>query len=153
MPHVTLYTDGSWKKGYMAGGWACLMTCGPHIKLIADGEQNTTNNRQELTAILRGLQNLVCPCAVTIISDSQYAVNCINKWIAGWDRNGWKNSDGDPVSNIDILVQIKDLMKIHQVRAKWIKAHTNRKGIDYLGNATVDTFAQLSSTGMFEKYN
>lgn len=153
MPHVTLYTDGSWKKGYMAGGWACLMVCGPYIKLIADGERDTTNNRQELTAILKGLQNLTCPCSVTIISDSQYAVNCINKWMEGWDRKGWTNSEGDPVSNRDILVQIKDLMKIHQVRARWIKAHTNRKGIDYLGNATVDAFAQLSSTGLFEKYN
>ena len=71
----------------------------------------------------------------------------------GWDRKGWTNSEGDPVSNMDILVQIKDLMKIHQVRARWIKAHTNRRGIDYLGNATVDAFAQIGSTGLFEKYN
>ena len=147
MHHVTLYTDGSWKKKYQAGGYACLMVCGPHWKIIANGEQNTTISRAELSAVLIGLQSLTEPCNVTIYSDSQYTVNAINKWIAAWDKNGWKTVARDPVANQDLLIPIRNEMLRHDVTAVWIKAHTNRKGIHYLGNACVDVFAQFGSEG------
>lgn len=147
MPHVTLYTDGSWKKSYQAGGWACLMVCGPYWKLVANGEPEITINRAELTAVLVGLESLTEPCSVTVYSDSSYTVNAINKWIAAWEQNGWKTVSKDPVANQDILMRLREQMYRHQVVAHWIKAHTNRKGLHYLGNACVDTFAQLGSEG------
>lgn len=147
MPHVTIYTDGSWKKNCAAGGWACLMVCGPYWRLIADGERDITVNRAELTAVLKGLESLTCPCSVDIISDSMYTVNCINKWIAAWEANGWRTVSGDPVQNQDILYKLKNQMLRHQVIAYWVKSHTNRTGIRYLGNAVVDSFAQAGSMG------
>lgn len=149
MPHVTIYSDGSYKKSYNAGGWACMLVCGPHWKVVAAGEKEITVNRAELTAVLRALEQLTCPCTVDIISDSMYTVNCINKWIHVWENNQWITQSGDEVSNQDLLFKIRDLMYVHQVKAHWVKAHTRRRGEKYLGNAVVDAFAQMGSTGKF----
>lgn len=149
MPHVVIYSDGSFKKTYNAGGWSCLLSCGPYWKLIAAGETEITVNRAELTAVLRALEELTCPCSVDIYSDSMYTVNCINKWINAWEKNNWMSQAGEHVANQDLLFKIRDLMFIHQVKAHWIKAHTRHKGEHFLGNAAVDTFAQMGSFGKF----
>lgn len=148
LPHVTIYSDGSYKKKYNAGGWACLLTCGPHWRMIADGEREITISRAELTAVLKALQQLTCPCEVEIFSDSTYTVNCINKWIAAWEENNWRTQTKEPVANQDLLFQIRDMMRVHMIRAHWVKSHTKRKGEHYLGNAVVDCWAQFGSEGL-----
>ena len=149
MPHVTIYSDGSYKKRYGAGGWSCLLSCGPYWKLIAAGEKEITVNRAELTAVLKALEELTCPCSVDIFSDSMYTVNCINKWIKVWEQNNWISQANEPIANQDLLFKIRDNMYKHQVRAHWVKSHTHRKSEQYLGNAAVDTFAQMGSIGKF----
>ncbi len=148
MPNVTIYTDGSFKKSYNAGGWSCMLVCDGQWKIIADNTPNTTINREELTAVIAGLQQLTCPCDVTIISDSQYTVNCINKWIKAWSLNGWITRNRTPVINQDLLLMIQQFKQIHNIKATWIKAHTKRKGINYIGNSVVDRFAQYGSEGL-----
>ena len=142
MNEVLMYTDGSLRPGGI-GGWSCLLILPNHRwVLYCDRVKDTTINRMELMAMYRGLSALDQPAKVLIISDSQYAVNCINSWIELWRKKNWVNSQGKPVSNLDLLQKLDQLIQRHQVKARWIKAHTNRQGIDYLGNDCVDWFAQ-----------
>ena len=146
MPDVTIYTDGSWKNRIQAGGWACLMVSGPYWQVISGGEQFTTISRMELPAVVNALSCLIVPCEVTVVSDSMYTVKSINEWIYNWNKNGWKTSQGKPVENQDLLrVIMQYIVTRHKVKAKWIKSHTRRTGVHYLGNGCVDWFAQYNA--------
>lgn len=145
MPYVTIYTDGSWRNTTKKGGWATLVVCGPHWKVISDVIVNTTIPRMELTSVIKGLQLLSMPCKVTVISDSQLIVNTINLWLDRWVSNGWKTYKGASVMNQDLLTTLYQLKQVHMVDAVWVRAHTKNKDIDSLGNAVVDEFAQIQT--------
>lgn len=145
MPDVLIYTDGSWKSRIQAGGWSCLMVSGPYWQILSGFTGNTTISRMELTAVATALESLNTPCNVTVVSDSQYVVKSINEWIRNWYHNNWKTSKKTTVDNVDLMMRIATQMLTHNVRARWIKAHTRRKGIDYLGNGCVDWFAQYNA--------
>src|SRR5690606_19684087 len=102
MSEVVIYTDGACKGNPGPGGWGALLLAGGHEKEIFGGEPHTTNNRMELTAVIRALQTLTRACPVAIHTDSQYVKNGIETWIHGWRRNGWKTADRKPVKNADL---------------------------------------------------
>ena len=110
MKTVTIYTDGACSGNPGPGGWA------------------TTNNRMELTAVIRALEQLKEPCAVELWSDSKYVIDALEKgWAKGWQARGWVKSDKKPALNPDLWQQLLDLTEIHTLRCHWVKGHAENE--------------------------
>lgn len=125
MKHVDIFTDGACQGNPGPGGWAAILRFGRHEKEFACGEPNTTNNRMEMLAAIRGLQALKESCEVDLYSDSQYLVNAIVKgWIRGWQNNGWRTASKDPVKNIDLWEELLTQMERHKVRFHHVYGHS-----------------------------
>ncbi len=124
MKTVTLYTDGACSGNPGPGGWGAILEYNGREKELSGGEDNTTNNRMELTAVIRGLQALKEPCIVELYSDSKYVIDGLSKgWAEGWRKNGWKKADKKPALNPDLWEQLLDLVNRHQVHYHWVKGH------------------------------
>jgi ribonuclease HI len=100
--HVILFTDGSCLGNPGPGGWAYLLRCGSVEKELSGTESHTTNNRMELQAVIAGLSALKEPCAVRVVTDSQYVQRAMTRHLARWIARGWVNSRGVLVSNRDL---------------------------------------------------
>ena len=97
MKHVDIYTDGACRGNPGKGGWGAILVYGKYERELSGGERETTNNRMELLAAIEGLSALKEPCAVTLYSDSKYLVDAfVEGWVYGWQKKGWKKSDGKP---------------------------------------------------------
>lgn len=123
MKSVEIFTDGACKGNPGPGGWAALLRMGPHEKEISGSEPQTTNNRMEMMAVLRGLKALTQPCDVTIFSDSRYVIDGMTKWIHGWRRNGWINASKKPVRNADLWQDLAEAAAAHTIRWEWVRGH------------------------------
>ena len=129
-PQVILYTDGACAGNPGPGGWGAILQYEGREKELAGGEENTTNNRMELTAVIKGLEALKQPCRVDVHSDSRYIVDAINKgWLESWMAQGWrrgkgaKKGRGAPVLNVDLWQRLVDLLQVHQVEFHWVPGH------------------------------
>lgn len=120
---VTIHTDGACKGNPGPGGWGALLAFGDNEKELFGGEPQTTNNRMELTAVIRALEALTRGCDVDLYTDSQYVKNGIQSWIHGWKKNGWKTSARKPVKNVDLWQQLDALREKHEVHWHWVKGH------------------------------
>jgi ribonuclease HI len=125
---IVIYTDGACKGNPGPGGWGALLRAGAREKEIFGGERHTTNNRMELTAVIRALESLKQPSEVAIYTDSQYVKNGIETWIHGWKRNGWKTADRKPVKNAELWRELDALVRRHDVAWHWVKGHANDEG-------------------------
>lgn len=124
MKTVTIYTDGACSGNPGPGGWGAILQYGAHEKEIAGGERNTTNNRMELTGVIRALQLLKEPCCVELYSDSKYVIDALEKgWAKSWRAKHWVKSDKKPALNPDLWEQLLDLCETHTVRTHWVKGH------------------------------
>lgn len=124
MKQVIIYTDGSCKKNPGPGGWAAILEYKGTKKEIFGGEPDTTNNRMELTAVIKSLSSLTEPCEVTLYSDSKYVVDSIEKgWVFGWKKKNWIKSDKSPALNRDLWEQLLLLLQKHKVSLIWVKGH------------------------------
>lgn len=138
---VTIYADGACRGNPGPGGWGALLQAGGAEKELWGGETPTTNNRMELTAVIRALEALKRPTAVTIFTDSQYVQKGISAWIHNWKRNGWRTSDKKPVKNADLWQALDKLVQLHVIRWEWIKGHAGHAGnerADRLANRGID---------------
>lgn len=126
LPHVELYTDGACSGNPGPGGWAFVLKHPASKKeLEASGaEAETTNNRMELMAVIRGLEALKAPSLVDLYSDSQYVLNGLKEWMASWKKRGWRTADKKPVKNIDLWQELDALQATHQLRFHWIRGHS-----------------------------
>jgi ribonuclease HI len=121
---VTIYTDGGCSPNPGPGGYGIVLIFGDQRRELSGGYRNTTNNRMELTAAIRGLQALKEPCDVTLFSDSQYVVNGISKgWARKWKSKGWIKADKRPAENTDLWEDLINLCDTHTVRFEWIRGH------------------------------
>ena len=128
MENVTIYTDGACSGNPGPGGWGALLMYKDTKKEISVGKKDTTNNVMELTAVIEGLKLLKFPCKVKLYSDSAYVVNGFNqKWIYGWIKNGWKNSNKEPVKNKELWQELYDLTKVHEVEFIKVKGHADNE--------------------------
>jgi ribonuclease HI len=123
---VTIYTDGACSHNPGPGGWAAVLLYKEHRREISGGERETTNNRMELTAVIKALEALKEPCRVKLHSDSAYIVNCFQKkWHEKWEKNGWMTSGKKPVENKDLWQRLLQLTKKHQVEFVKVKGHSD----------------------------
>ena len=124
MKTVTLYTDGACSGNPGPGGWGAILLYGEHERELSGGEKSTTNNRMELTAVIRGLESLKEPCAVDLWSDSKYVIDALTKgWARGWRARGWVKADKKPALNPDLWGRLLELCEIHAVTCHWVKGH------------------------------
>ena len=124
MKTIDIFTDGACKGNPGPGGWGAILRMGNHEKELSGGEADTTNNRMEMTAVIRALKALNEPCAVTIHTDSRYVIDGMTKWIEGWKRKGWLNASKQPVRNQDLWHDLIEAVLHHQIEWQWIKGHT-----------------------------
>ncbi len=126
MKTVTLYTDGACSGNPGPGGWGAILEYNGVRKEFSGGEPNTTNNRMELTGVIRGLSALKEPCVVELYSDSKYVIDALQKgWARGWQKRGWIKSDKKPALNPDLWEQLLQLTEIHTLHYHWVKGHAD----------------------------
>lgn len=137
---IYIYSDGACKGNPGPGGWGALLVTDGHRKEICGGEANTTNNRMEMTAVIRALESLKRPSTVEVHTDSQYVQKGISEWMAGWKRRNWRTADGKPVKNQDLWLQLDALSQLHRIEWKWVRGHnghTENERADELANQGV----------------
>lgn len=138
---IEIWADGGCRGNPGPGGWGVLLRAGRHEKELWGGEPATTNNRMELTAVIRALEAMKRPVRARIHTDSQYVQKGISEWIHGWKRNGWKTSDKKPVKNADLWQQLDTLAAQHRLEWLWVRGHAGDPGnerADSLANRGID---------------
>ena len=128
MKQINIYTDGACSGNPGPGGWGAILEYKGLKKELSGGEKSTTNNRMELTAVIKGLGMLKEPCDVTVYSDSQYCVDAfLQGWVYGWQRNGWRTSGKDEGKNVDLWQALLAAMKPHNVTFVKVKGHSDNE--------------------------
>jgi ribonuclease HI len=126
---VVIHTDGACKGNPGPGGWGALIEHDGSVVELSGGEHATTNNRMEMTAVIRALESLDGDTAdVDLYTDSQYVKNGIETWIHGWKRNGWRTADRKPVKNADLWRILDTLAARHRIRWHWVRGHNAHPG-------------------------
>jgi len=144
MNQVEIYTDGACKGNPGPGGWGVLLRSGATRKELYGGEPGTTNNRMELMAVIRALEALKRPCAVTLYLDSQYVLKGITEWLPGWKAKGWKTASRQPVKNAELWRRLDELVAGggHVIDWRWVRGHNGDPGnerADALANMGVES--------------
>lgn len=138
---VEMYTDGACRGNPGKGGWGVLMRYGDVEKTLYGGEMDTTNNRMELTAVIRGLEALKKPCRVRVTTDSKYVLGGITEWMDNWKRRNWKTAAKKPVQNQPLWLRLDELVAQHDVQWDWVKGHSGHPEndmADALANRGID---------------
>jgi ribonuclease HI len=142
---IEIYTDGACRGNPGPGGWAALLTHKGHRRELSGAETLTTNNRMELTAVIRALEALKRPSTVRLFTDSEYVRRGISEWLAGWKARGWRTADRKPVKNQDLWEQLDAAAARHRIEWHWVPAHTGIPGnelVDRLANEAIDALAR-----------
>ncbi len=146
MKNIILYTDGACSGNPGIGGWGCILEYKNNKKEFSGYEENTTNNRMELMAVIKGLQALKEPCNVNVYSDSAYVVNAFKeKWLESWQLNNWRTSNKKSVKNVDLWQALLDLMQIHKITWNKVKGHADNEynnRCDFLATNEIAKFKQ-----------
>ena len=141
MSLVEIYTDGACRGNPGPGGWGALLSCGEREMELSGAETLTTNNRMELTAVIRALEALKRASDVRIYTDSEYVRRGITEWVKNWKARGWKTADRKPVKNQDLWEQLDALAASHKIEWRWVKGHSGVPGnerVDRLANEAID---------------
>jgi len=137
---VELYADGACKGNPGPGGWGVLLRAGTRERELRGAEAGTTNNRMELTAVIRGLEALKGRRRVRVFTDSQYVQKGISTWIHDWKKRGWRTADRKPVKNSDLWHRLETLAREHSIEWHWVKGHAGHpenERADALANAAI----------------
>ena len=138
---VEIFTDGACKGNPGPGGWGALLRIGSTEKELSGGEKATTNNRMEMTAVIRALSALTRPCRVTLHTDSRYVIDGITKWIFGWKKRNWINAAKKPVLNADLWRELELAAAPHVIDWVWVKGHSGHpenERVDRLASAEAE---------------
>ena len=126
MKNVIIYTDGACSGNPGLGGWGAILIYKNKEQEISGYEENTTNNKMELTAAIKALERLKEPCEVELYSDSAYLVNAfLEGWLTKWQMNGFKSSNKKPVQNVDLWQKLIELNNIHKITWVKVKGHAD----------------------------
>ena len=145
MTEVVIYTDGACSGNPGPGGWGVVMRWQGKEKQGKEKEMYgsdplTTNNRMELMAAIQALEALQRPATVSLHTDSKYLLDGITKWIAGWQRNGWRTAAKQPVKNEDLWRRLVAALDGHEVSWQWVRGHAGDEG-----NERADALARLGA--------
>jgi len=134
---IYLYTDGAAKGNPGRGGYGVVLKSGPHYKELSEGYRLTTNNRMELLAVIKGLEEIKNKGSqVIVVSDSKYVVEAVEKgWLWNWIKIGFKDK-----KNKDLWIRFVNIYRQHQVKFQWIKGHNG-----HLENERCDQLAVAAS--------
>jgi ribonuclease HI len=121
---IDIFTDGACSGNPGPGGWAAILRLGGRERELSGGEDQTTNNRMELMAVIRALEALKLPSTVRLHTDSRYVMDGASKWLKNWKANGWKTADKKPVKNEDLWRALEAAMTEHTIAWKWIAGHS-----------------------------
>ncbi|HET7765200.1 MAG TPA: ribonuclease HI [Burkholderiales bacterium] len=138
---VQIYADGACKGNPGPGGWGAILRAGGREQELYGGEPQTTNNRMELTAVIRALEALPRPATVEVYTDSQYVQKGISEWLHAWKRRGWRTADKRPVKNVDLWHRLDRAAAPHRVTWHWVKGHAGHpenERADALANRGVE---------------
>ena len=139
---MEVFTDGACRGNPGPGGWGAILRTNGREKELYGGEPATTNNRMELTAVIRALEALTRPSRVSVYTDSQYVQKGISEWIHSWKRRGWKTADKNPVKNEDLWRRLDELAAQHEVKWHWVRGHSGHpenERADELANRGIPT--------------
>jgi len=138
---VEIFTDGACRGNPGPGGWGVLLRFGEHEKSLYGGEVETTNNRMELMAAIKGLQAIKGPSKIVLTTDSKYVMQGITEWIVNWKKRGWKTANKKPVKNVDLWQSLDAEIQAHNIEWKWVKGHSGHREneiADDLANLGID---------------
>ena len=126
---VQLFADGACSGNPGPGGWAFLLRHPASGKELerSGAERDTTNNRMELTAVIRGLEALKRPTRVELVTDSTYVGKGLTEWLPKWKRNGWRRRERDrwvEVKNEDLWRRLDELLGKHQLHFTHVRGHS-----------------------------
>ena len=144
---VDIWTDGACSGNPGPGGWGALLRYNAHEKELKGGEPETTNNRMELLAAIRALNELKGPCEVHLHTDSQYVRGGVTQWMHNWKKNGWKTANKKPVKNAELWQELDDARKRHDVKWHWVKGHSGHPE-----NEKADELARLGMEPFKQKH-
>lgn len=151
---VTLYTDGACSGNPGLGGYGGILIYGDIQREYSGSEEQTTNNRMEVTAVIEGLKRLKYPCIVDVYSDSAYTVNAfLNGWIYAWRKNGWKKADNKEVLNVDLWEELYNLTKTHEVTFHKVAGHADNalnNRCDALARGAIEELRKRLPTDNFD---
>ena len=149
-PHPTevveIFTDGACSGNPGPGGWGAILRIGGHEKELFGGEADTTNNRMELTAVIRALEALKRPVHARVHTDSQYVQKGISEWIHSWKKRGWRTVDKQPVKNAELWRELDELAARHRIEWRWVKGHAG-----HVENERADALARRGIEALREK--
>ena len=146
---IELFTDGACKGNPGLGGWGVLINNSNNFIELKGTQQQTTNNRMELIAVIEGLKSIKENENIEITTDSMYVKNGINQWINNWKRNGWKTAAKKPVKNKDLWQQLDELVQNYSIKWIWVKGHSGHPGnerADQLANEAIEEFYDKNNT-------
>ncbi|THB70228.1 MAG: ribonuclease HI [Gammaproteobacteria bacterium] len=138
---VEIFADGACRGNPGPGGWGALLRFKGNEKELFGAEIETTNNRMELTAVIKALESMKRPCVISITLDSKYVLDGIQNWIENWKKRGWKTSSKKPVKNEDLWRKLDELIQQHQITWNWVKGHSGHdenERVDQLANRGID---------------
>ena len=144
---VHLFTDGACSGNPGPGGWGCILRHLPtgKEKELSGSEPQTTNNRMELMAVIQGLRQLNRPCGVLVVSDSQYVLNGLEKWMKGWKSKGWRLSDGKPVKNQDLWMELDELKSRHSLTFQYVHGHAGHEENERCDQMAVEAYQKFKN--------
>jgi ribonuclease HI len=138
---VEVYADGACRGNPGPGGWGVLLRAAGHERELHGGEPATTNNRMELTAVIRALEALAPGSRVRVYTDSQYVQKGITEWIHDWKRRGWRTAGRKAVKNVDLWMRLDELARGHEAEWHWVRGHAGHpenERADALANQGID---------------
>jgi ribonuclease HI len=146
MKRVEIFTDGACKGNPGPGGWGALLRMGRHEKELSGSDPHTTNNRMELTAVIKALSALIEPCEVILHTDSKYVMDGMTRWIHGWQRNGWKTASKKPVQNAELWHDLIQVAGAHTIEWVWVKGHNGHPENERVDKLASDAAITASSS-------
>ena len=147
LPVVTIHIDGACSGNPGPGGWAALLQTGKREKELNGAEPLTTNNRMELTAVIRALEALKRPARARVYTDSEYVRRGITEWLTAWKSRGWRTAARKPVKNQDLWQRLDELAADHEIEWHWVPGHAGVPGnerVDRLANQAIDALQRRS---------
>jgi ribonuclease HI len=120
---IEIFTDGACQGNPGPGGWGVILRYKSHEKELSGGEANTTNNRMELMAAIKGIEAVQKTIPIHLYTDSEYLRKGITEWIHTWKKNGWKSAQKKPIKNQDLWEHLDKVVSAHKISWHWVKGH------------------------------